>query len=427
MVRVRFAPSPTGALHVGGARTALFNWLFARNQKGTFILRIEDSDFQRSTKEAEETILQGMLWLGLNWDEGPYRQSERLEIYRKYAKKLVDEGKGYEEKGALIFEVPPGETSFKDIVWGEIKIKNETLKDIVMIKSDGTPTYNFAVVVDDHEMGITHVIRGEDHIANTPKQILIYKAFDWEPPQFAHLPMILGPDKSKLSKRHGATSVAEYKNLGFLSDAFFNYLALLGWNPGFDQEIFSREELIELFSLDRVIKRGAVFDIKKLEWMNAQYIKKTPGEKLLELVMPFWKNKGLINDDHSLDREYLVKVIEIVKGRCKTLVDLADFTDYFLQKEITYDKILLDQEVKGKENLLSEIAERLEKLEPFETKNIEACLRTFAEEKNIKLKEIAQAIRVAISGKKVTPPLFEVMETLGKERVVERLKRWGIV
>jgi len=426
VVRVRFAPSPTGALHVGGARTALFNWLFARNKKGVFILRIEDSDFQRSTREAEETILQGLLWLGLNWDEGPYRQSERLDIYRRYAEKLVSEGKGYEEEGALIFKVPPGETSFKDIVWGEIKIKNETLKDIVMIKSDGTPTYNFAVVVDDHEMGITHVIRGEDHIANTPKQILLYKALGWEVPEFAHLPMILGPDKSKLSKRHGATSVAEYKNLGFLPDAFFNYLALLGWGPGFDREIFSREELIELFSLERVIKRGAVFDIKKLEWMNAQYIKKTSGEKLLELVLPFWENRGWIEKE-KINKEYLIKVIDLVKDRCKTLVELADFTDYFLQKEITYDKILVDREIGDRRALLEEVAQRLVKLEPFDTLNIEACLKGFAEEKGIKLKDIAQAIRVAISGKTVTPPLFEVMEVLGKDRVVERLKRWGIV
>ncbi|MDW8192148.1 MAG: glutamate--tRNA ligase [Synergistota bacterium] len=426
MVRVRFAPSPTGALHVGGARTALFNWLFARNKKGVFILRIEDSDFQRSTKEAEETILQGLLWLGLEWDEGPYRQSERLDIYRKYAEKLVSDGKGYEENGALIFKVPPGETSFNDIVWGEIKIKNETLKDIVMIKSDGTPTYNFAVVVDDHDMGITHVIRGEDHIANTPKQILIYQAFGWEIPKFAHLPMILGPDKSKLSKRHGATSVAEYKNLGFLPDAFFNYLALLGWSPGFDQEIFSREELINLFSLERVIKRGAVFDIKKLEWMNAQYIKSTPGEKLLELVLPFWENKGWIKEE-NIDKGYLIKVIDLVKERCKTLIDVVNFSDYFLQKEPTYDKIFVSQEIKGKEKLLLEVAERLEKIQSFDASSIETCLKSFAEEKGIKLKELAQAIRVAISGKKVTPPLFEVMETLNKDIVVERLKRWGIV
>lgn len=427
MVRVRFAPSPTGALHVGGARTALFNWLFARNQKGVFILRIEDSDRQRSTKEAEETILEGLKWLGLYWDEGPYRQSERLDIYRKYAEKLVSEGKGYEENGALIFRVPPGETFFNDIVWGEIRIKNETLKDIVMIKSDGTPTYNFAVVVDDHDMGITHVIRGEDHIANTPKQILIYQAFNWDLPKFAHLPMILGPDKSKLSKRHGATSVAEYRNLGFLPDAFFNYLALLGWSPGFDQEIFSREELIELFSLERVIKRGAVFDMKKLEWMNAQYIKKTPGEKLYDLVVPFWKNMGLIEDEGKLDKEYLIKVINVVKERCKTLVELAEFSDYFLQKEPTYDKILLEQEIEGRKSYLAEVAKELEKVDPFNASNIELCLKSFAERNGIKLKDIAQSIRVAISGKRVTPPLFEVMEVLGKERVIERIRRWGIV
>ena len=427
MVRVRFAPSPTGALHVGGARTALFNWLFARNKKGVFILRIEDSDFQRSTKEAEKTIIEGLSWLGLNWDEGPYRQSERLDVYRKYAEKIVQEGKGYEENGALIFKIPPGETSFNDIVWGEIKIKNETLKDIVMIKSDGTPTYNFAVVIDDHDMGITHVIRGEDHIANTPKQILIYQALGWEVPKFAHLPMILGPDKSKLSKRHGATSVAEYKNMGFLPEAFFNYLALLGWSPGIDREIFSREELIELFSLERVIKRGAVFDIKKLEWMNAQYIKKTPAEKLYDLVLPFWKERGWITSEENIDKEYLIKVIELVKERCKTLVELANFSDYFLQKEPTYDKILVEQEIRGKEKLLSEVSEALEGVNPFSSVNIEDCLKNFAEIKGLKLKDIAQTVRIAISGKKVTPPLFEVMETLGKERVIERIKRWGIV
>ncbi|HDR14308.1 MAG TPA: glutamate--tRNA ligase, partial [Desulfobacteraceae bacterium] len=282
-IRVRFAPSPTGALHIGGAHTALFNWLWARRNGGSFVLRIEDTDLTRSTAEHGQTILQGMRWLGLDWDEGPdtggghgpYRQSERIAIYREHAEKLLESGQAYKDGEALIFSVPQGRTvAFDDAVYGHIEMASETLKDIVLIKSDGFPTYNFAVVVDDHTMDISHVIRGEDHISNTPKQILLYQALDWDIPVFAHLPMILGKDKKKLSKRHGATSVYEYREMGYHPDAIFNYFALLGWNPGDDREIFTRKEAVGMFDLARVTRKAAVFDMDKLNFVNQTHISK---------------------------------------------------------------------------------------------------------------------------------------------------------
>ena len=289
--RMRFAPSPTGALHIGGGHTALFNWLWARHTGGKFVLRIEDTDRERSTQEYEDTIMSGMKWLGLDWDEGPdvggdygpYRQSQRLDLYRQCAEKLVAEGQAYREGDAIVFKVLPGvELSFDDVVYGRVETMSDglkgrelgELKDIVLIKSDGMPTYNYAVVVDDHSMEITHVIRGEDHISNTPKQLLLYKAFGWQPPLFAHLPMILGKDKKKLSKRHGATSVYEFRDMGYMPDSVFNLLALLGWSAGQDKEIFDRQEAASLFELSRVTRKAAVFDPDKLNFINQEHLRR---------------------------------------------------------------------------------------------------------------------------------------------------------
>jgi glutamyl/glutaminyl-tRNA synthetase len=321
-VRVRFAPSPTGALHVGGAHTALFNWLWARHNGGKFILRIEDTDRERSTQEYEDTIMAGMRWLGLDWDEGPvkggdygpYRQSERLDLYHKYAEQLVEEGKAYREGTAIIFKTPSGvPLAFDDVVYGRIEVMSDTLKDTVLIKSDGMPTYNYAVVIDDHCMGITHVIRGEDHISNTPKQLMIFDALGWEYPVFGHLPMILGKDKKKLSKRHGATSVYEFRDMGYMPDSVFNFLALLGWSAGEDKEVFSREEAVSLFELSRVIRRAAVFDMDKLDHINQEHLKLLDPMVRLELVEPFWREMGLPVDDHG--REYLAQSLTCLEGR----------------------------------------------------------------------------------------------------------------
>ncbi|MBR0184411.1 MAG: glutamate--tRNA ligase, partial [Synergistaceae bacterium] len=351
-VRVRFAPSPTGALHIGGGHTALFNWLWARHNNGKFILRIEDTDLARSTKEYEQTIMSGMVWLGLDWDEGPdiggnygpYRQSERLDIYRDYANQLVDAGKAYKDGEAIIFRVEAGQDiSFKDMVYGQIDVMSDglrekdsdKLKDIVIIKSDGMPTYNYAVVVDDHLMRITHVIRGEDHISNTPKQILIYRALGWEVPEFAHLPMILGRDKKKLSKRHGATSIYEYRDMGYMPDSMFNFLVLLGWSAGDDKEIFTRDEAAELFELSRVTRKAAVFDFDKLNYINQEHLKALPPEVRLSMVRPFWIEAGLPVEEVEASRgvKYLEDALTLMAGRGRTAKEMAEFSDYFVSFE----------------------------------------------------------------------------------------------
>ncbi len=351
-IRVRFAPSPTGYLHVGGARTALFNWLFARHYNGKFILRIEDTDFARSSEEMVEGILQGMRWLGLTWDEGPFFQSQRLDRYRDFAAKLLANGSAYrcfcksegtvaqndeQEKSwnqkehacaafsdeeseqraasghpfAIRFRVPPDKTSFEDRVFGRIEVENNILEDFVLLRTDGVPTYHLGVVVDDMDMNITHVIRGADHISNTPKQILLYRAAGARIPEFAHLPLILGPDKQRLSKRHGATSVMAYADMGYLPDAFFNFLSLLGWSPGDDRELLSRRELAELFTLDGVGKADAVFGLEKLEWFNSQYIRNSPPEILGSLVTESLKRSGIWNDAQpSTDLNPTLEIIE---------------------------------------------------------------------------------------------------------------------
>ncbi|MCL4537181.1 MAG: glutamate--tRNA ligase, partial [Nitrospirae bacterium] len=341
-IRVRFAPSPTGHLHIGGARTALFNYLFARHNNGAFVLRIEDTDRSRSTEEYIEAIIEGMRWLKLDWDEGPYRQTDRFDIYRSYVERLLNEGKAYrcyctpeeleqrrqealaqgktpkydgrcrnitepmpDKPSAIRFKMPQeGRTVVNDLIKGVVEFENNQLEDLIIMRSDGTPTYNFVVVVDDIDMEITHIIRGDDHLNNTPKQIHIYKAFGWEPPAFGHLPMILGADKTRLSKRHGATSVMAYKDMGYLPDALVNYLVRLGWSYG-DQEVFTKDELIKYFSLENIGKSAAVFNPEKLLWLNSQYIIKEDAKTLAEMAIPFLIKEGIISEGQELDMEWL--------------------------------------------------------------------------------------------------------------------------
>lgn len=473
MVRVRFAPSPTGFLHVGGARTALFNWLFAKHNKGKFILRIEDTDAARSTKEAEEQILDALKWLGLDWDEGPlvggphepYYQSQRMEIYKKFIAQLLNEGKAYpcyctseeldvrredmkkkgevprydgrcrdltdDEKNKLKkegrsevirFKWTKPVLPFKDAIHGDINFGEHQYDDFVILKTDGNPTYNFSCVVDDHSMEITHVIRGDDHITNTPRQIALYEALGFSPPTFAHIPLILGPDKARLSKRHGAVGLMEYKKEGYLPEALMNFISLLGWSPGNNKEIMSEEELISSFSLERIISRNAVFNKEKLDWMNGSYIKDLPAEKLLEHVLPYFKEAGFINE--KTDKEKLIKMMELYKPRTRTLCQIVDNADFFFQDKLSYDEEAINKFLKRDyvPLLLDKVEERLEQLQSFHFQDIEKTLRELAEELKMKGADFIHPLRVAITGKSVSPPLFEVMELLGKGKTLERIK-----
>lgn len=466
MVRVRFAPSPTGHLHIGSARTALFNWLYAMKMKGVFILRIEDTDLKRNVEEAFGAILSAMKWLGLDWQEGPYYQSQRLEQYRKEVERLLDEGWAYpcyclpeelEErrrealkrgekpmydrhcrelspgererleregrKPAIRFKVPlEGKTSFRDIIRGEIEFLNQEIGDFVIMRKDGIPTYNLACVVDDHHMEITHIIRGEDHISNTPKQILLYKALGYSLPQFAHLPMILGPDKSRLSKRHGATSVNAYREMGFLPEAMLNFLALLGWSPGGNREIISREEMIEEFELERVKRHPAIFNMDKLIWLNSHYMKTSPPSRLAQLALPFLEKEGLIRDGEK-SLEVLEKIMPLVQERAKTLGEVPRWVDFFFKEEIDYEQSAVDEWLKDElhKRLLSLAKEALANLEPFTKENIESALRSLAEREGVKAKEVFHPLRVAVTGRTVSPPLLESIAILGKEKTLKRI------
>lgn len=426
--RVRFAPSPTGALHIGGGHTALFNWLWARHTGGSFVLRIEDTDLERSTKEFEDTIMAGMVWLGLDWDEGPdrggdygpYRQSERLHLYRQYADQLLREGLAYTEGDAVIFRVPSGKAlAFDDVVYGRIEMQSETLKDIVLMKSDGMPTYNYAVVVDDHCMEITHVIRGEDHISNTPKQLLLYDALNWKRPLFAHLPMILGKDKKKLSKRHGATSVYEYRDMGYFPEAVFNFLGNLGWNAGDDKEIYTRHEAAALFDLARVTRKPAVFDMDKLNFINQEHLKMLDPEVRLSLVEPFWKEAGLPVD--AFERRYLRDALTLMGGRGQTIKELASYASYFLSYDIVRERYDGKDVTEEQKTLLKAFFSELLSCAPWETEHLEAFTREWANAKAIKIKELAMPLRMALTGAKVSPGIFEVAALMGKDEVRRRL------
>ena len=440
-VRVRFAPSPTGALHIGGGHTALFNWLWARHTGGRFILRVEDTDRARSTKEYEETIMSGMRWLGLDWDEGPdrggdygpYRQSERLDLYRQYARQLLDEGRAYRDGEAIVFKVEPGQdVSFDDCVYGRIESMSDglkekdtgKLKDIVLIKSDGMPTYNYAVVVDDHLMAITHVIRGEDHISNTPKQILLYRALGWETPRFAHLPMILGKDKKKLSKRLGATSVYEYRDMGYMPDSVFNFLALLGWSAGDDHEIFTRQEAADLFELSRVTRKPAVLDVDKLNFINQEHLKRLDPMTRLAMVRPFWETMGLPVKEHG--DEWLAGALTLMEGRGRTAKEMAEFTDYFLSFEpvkARWDGSALTADERG---LLKEFFSDMTGLADWTPAGLEAFARSWTAERNVKMKDCAMPLRWALTGMKVSPGIFDVAVHLGRDEVKRRLSHYGL-
>ena len=453
-VRTRFAPSPTGYLHIGGARTALFNWLLARSRGGTFILRIEDTDVQRSTEEATAAILEAMAWLGLDTDEGPYFQSRRRQVYLDHIQKLLDEGRAYychcspeqlkarkdqafkegrkpkydglcrdkglgPAPGAVVrFKGPlGGTTSWADLIKGPIAWDNSELDDLVILRSDGQPTYNLAVVADDVTMGITHVIRGDDHVNNTPRQILLYQALGAPLPRFGHVPMILGPDKKRLSKRHGAMSVTAYRDMGYLPEALVNYLVRLGWSHG-DQEIFSPQELIEKFSLENVGRSAGVFDPEKLLWLNAHYIKESDPARLADLAWPILEEKGL----NASDREYLSRALVTLQPRAKTVIELAEQAGFYLAGEIEYEPKAAQKFLKASlAPVLAELIERLEALESFTEQGLEDLIRSLAEAHDLKLGQIAQPVRVALTGRTASPGLFEVMGVLGKARVLARL------
>ena len=389
--RVRFAPSPTGSLHIGGAHTALFNWLYARHTGGTFVLRIEDTDKERSTSEYEQSIMDGMSWMGLYWDEGPdkpgkygpYRQSERMELYTKYAEQLLEAGLAYKDDGAVLFKVPSGKTiTFDDEVYGQISVMSEnasvnqdgTIKDIVILKRDGMPTYNYAVVIDDYTMNINMVIRGEDHIINTPKQLLIYQALGFEIPKFAHLPMILGKDKKKLSKRQGATSVFEYNDLGYLPDGVFNFLALLGWSPKNGQDVFTRSEAIKLFDLASVTKKPAVLDMDKLNHINQEQMKIMDPYKLLKIIKPFWKELGF--DISSFSDEYLASSLQAMGGRGQTTLQLAEYSDYFISFDTVKERYKADDIKEETRPLLKKFYGELLEVADFTPQAMEAFTKT---------------------------------------------------
>jgi glutamyl-tRNA synthetase len=457
-VRVRFAPSPTGALHIGGVRTALFNWLFARHHKGTFILRIEDTDQTRSTDESIRIILDGMKWIGLDWDEGPFRQTERMQIYQDHVDQLLKAGKAYRcyctpeelearRKEAMAAGKPPkydrkcrsltapvpgrtaavrflsadeGQTIVRDMIRGAVTFENQQLDDLIIQRSDGLPTYNFAVVVDDVTMKISHVIRGDDHLNNTPRQIQLYQAFGYEPPQFAHLPMILGSDKTKLSKRHGATAVTEYIDLGYLPEALVNYLSRLGWSSG-DQEIFTLQELIEKFSLDSVGKAPSVFNPEKLVWLNHHYIQQADTGRLAALVLDLLKKDGILKSEP--DAAWFKKLVKILTERSHTLVEMKAGAIPFLADEITMDeKARAKHLTPDMAPLLAELAGRLKATDPFTHDEIEKVFNALVTEKGIKLGKLAQPVRVALTGGTVSPGIYDVIEVMGKDRTIKRIE-----
>jgi glutamyl-tRNA synthetase len=480
-VRVRFAPSPTGFLHVGGARTALYNYLHARRHGGTFVLRIEDTDAARSTPESLAAILDGMRWLGLTWDEGPavggahgpYFQSERREHYHAHAETLRAAGRAYPcyctaaelearreaqlargepprydgrcrgldepsrarlaaegRTPALRFALPgPGETAWEDVVRGRVSFRNEVLDDFVLIRSDGHPTYNYACVVDDHLMVITDVIRGDDHISNTPRQLLLYQALGWTPPRMAHVPMILGDDGSRLSKRHGATSVAAYRELGFLPEAMVNFLALLGWSFDGQRELFSLAELEQAFALERVGSNPAVFNLEKLEWMNGQHMKRLAEEERVRRVEAFLVARG--HDLGARPPEWRAALVRAIGDRLKTLADAERYGVFALRDHLDVDPEAW-AEVRAKPEVgprLATLAERLAADREFSLESLEQVTRGLAQELRIKAGELMSAARVALTGRKVAPGLFEVMALLGRERAVARLReaaaRWA--
>ena len=473
--RVRFAPSPTGFLHVGGARTALFNWLFARRHGGTFILRIEDTDAERSSAEMVTGILDGMGWLGLDWDEGPgiggphapYFQSQRYDRHREAAASLVAAGRAYycycsaerlreereraEARGdawqydrrclnlpaekiaeleaanaprAVRFKVPSGVTAFDDVVHGRIEVDGAHIEDFVILRSDGHPIYHLSVVVDDIDMGITHIVRGDDHISNTPKHVLLFHALGASLPVFAHVPLILGADKKRLSKRHGATSVMEYEKQGYLPDALVNFLALLGWSPGDDREIMSRQGLIDSFTLEGITGSNAVFDVAKLDWMNGQYIARMPPDQRAAIVVTLLAREGLWPAETAAT-EWLLRLVALLQPRAKRLTDFVEQARPFLSQTVEYEPDAINKHLK-----LPRLSDHVRALMlalrdavPFDEQHVEAAVRRTAEQQDIKAAPLIHATRVAVTGRTASPGIFEVLVLLGRDRTLERLEQ----
>jgi glutamyl-tRNA synthetase len=425
--RLRFAPSPTGYLHVGGARTALFNWLYARRHGGAFVLRIEDTDVARSQVEMVTGILDGLRWLGIDWDEGPeiggphapYFQSERLDRYRAAAKQLLDSGQAFEDSGAIRFKVPPGKTEFIDSVHGPIVFDNEHIESFVILRSDTHPTYHLSVVVDDIDMQITHVIRGDDHISNTPKQVLLYNAFGKPAPAFAHVPLIMGPDKQRLSKRHGATSVMEYEKQGYLPEAMFNFLALLGWGTGSNDELFTREELIQRFNLEGISGGNAVFNTEKLDWFNHQHLLKLDDGELIARLKVFGLGSWVLGPDARS-----AAILTLLRPRCKKLTEFRDQMRPFFEDPTAYDPDGVKKHLSapGTSDHLRALMKVYEQSEWNEAA-LEKDLRQLADARTIKAAMLIHGTRLALTGRMVSPGLFEMMVLIGRENVLRRIER----
>ena len=435
--RLRFAPSPTGYLHVGGARTALFNWLYARRHGGTFILRIEDTDVERSQAEMVTGILDGLRWLGIDWDEGPeiggphapYFQSERLDRYRGAATELLERNQAFVDEGAIRFKVPPGKTTFTDSVHGPIEFDNEHIENFVILRSDTHPTYHLSVVVDDIDMAITHVVRGDDHISNTPKQVLLYNAFGQTPPAFAHVPLIMGPDKKRLSKRHGATSVMEYAKQGYIPEAMFNFLALLGWGTGSDDELFTRTELIQRFTLDGISGGNAVFNTEKLDWFNHQHLLKLADEELIARINSLRARRSL-GEGGGLGAWALgpgprtSAILRLLRPRCKKLTDFPDQLRPFFEDPTEYDPEAVRKQLSapGTKEHLAALRHAFATVE-WSDISLEKALRELADARTVKAGMLIQGTRIAMTGRMVSPGLFEMLVLLGREQVLARLDR----
>ena len=468
-VRVRYAPSPTGYPHVGNIRTALFNWLFARHEGGKFIVRIEDTDVARTVEGAVDTILNSLRWLGMDWDEGPYYQSKRLELYHEAAERLVSQGDAYycycpserlkemrveqarrkqppgydrrcrnltdeerverEAEGGppvVRFKTPlSGQTKFNDLIWGEVAFKHSTIDDFVLLKSDGYPTYHLANVVDDHLMEITHVLRAEEWLSSTPRHLLLYQALGFEPPQFAHLPMILGSDRAKLSKRHGAVSIIEYREQGYLPETMVNFLALLGWSLDDKTELLSREELVRNFSLERVSRTAAVFNPDKLNWMNGVYIRSLTADRFYQAAEPYLMGDEAAAKAVISNEGYVREILPLVQERARTLAEVVELTRFFFVDELGYDPALLIAKKMDRESTVQALKiakQRLETSEAFDEESLEALLRPLAEELGLKTGQLFGVLRVAVTGLTAAPPLFQTMSVLGKERCLQRVE-----
>ncbi|MBI2314924.1 glutamate--tRNA ligase [Candidatus Daviesbacteria bacterium] len=424
-IKTRFAPSPTGTMHIGGVRTALYAFLVARKNNGSFVLRVEDTDRARLVEGAIEDIVKNLKWLGLNFDGDPVIQSERKKIYQKYAKELIGKGVAYEADGAVWFRVPEeGQVSFTDLI-GNRKVSFDLAnqKDFVLLKSDGFPTYHLAHVVDDHLMETNPVIRGDEWLSSMPKHILTFQALGWDLPQYAHLPLIVGTDRSKLSKRHGAKGVSEFRQDGFLPEAILNYMVLLGWTPPEDKEILSLEEMIDVFNLKDAHWTSAVFDITKLEWMNGEYIRKSQNSNLKTQILEYLKElAGGVVPNHPTEEE-IEKVIPLIKERIKKLSNFVPLTDFLWEKP-EYDQAQFQKlNIKDKKGVLNQILKQLEVMErPWRTEIFEKIFRGLAQQQGLKAGEVFQLIRVAISGQVITPPLFESIQVLGEDEATQRVK-----